>query len=60
MISRLEELIFGNRRAVVAIFVALTAFMAQTLGLVGFRLFRIGAEPPMPVAPWQPAHPLVR
>src|SRR5499427_1950643 len=33
---------------------------AQTLGFAGSLLFRIGAAPPMPLAPWHPAHPFER
>src|SRR5438045_4778046 len=33
---------------------------AQTLGFAGSLLFRIGAVPPMPLAPWHPAHPFER
>src|SRR5438067_1617783 len=33
---------------------------AQTLGFAGSLLFRIGAAPPVPLAPWHPAHPFER
>src|ERR1700681_246259 len=33
---------------------------AQTLGFAGSLLFRISAVPPMPSAPWHPAHPFER
>src|SRR5215831_17723579 len=33
---------------------------AQTSGFVGSLLFRIGAAPPVPLAPWHPAHPFER
>src|SRR5215471_5446211 len=33
---------------------------AQTLGFAGSMLFRFGAVPPMPLAPWHPAHPFER
>src|SRR3954468_9215033 len=33
---------------------------SQTLGFAGSLLFRIGAVPPMPLAPWHPAHPFER
>src|SRR5258708_28702666 len=33
---------------------------AQTSGFLGSLLFRIGAAPPVPLAPWHPAHPFER